>query len=178
MDYLPEETKADHFECPICLAVLIHPITLTCGHTFCEVCIKDDLLAKKVCPVCRKKILVKMSLFKVNVLLDQLLCEKYKSEKDYKERRMASRKAHEPQKFEWLDMVKKLAAEKLPWIIIALLLYHLVRVKLNVFNLLIEKYKSKALSIADSIKKENSLDFKFILFSQFIRILFSNLVIT
>ena len=65
-----QETKADHFECPICLAVLIHPITLTCGHTFCEMCLKNNLFTQQVCPVCRKNILVKVSLFKVNVLLD------------------------------------------------------------------------------------------------------------
>lgn len=40
-----------------------------------------------------------------------------------------------------------------------------------------EKYKSKALSIAEEIKKENSLDFKFLLFSQFMRILFFNIAI-
>lgn len=36
-----------------------------------------------------------------------------------------------------------------PWIIIFLLLYHLVRVKISVFYMLMEKYKSKALSIAE-----------------------------
>jgi hypothetical protein len=64
-----------------------------------------------------------------------------------------------------------------PWIIILLLLYHLIRFKINVFYMLMEKYKSKALSIAEEIKKENSLDFKFFLFSQFMRILFSNIAI-
>ena len=43
--------------------------------------------------------------------------------------------------------------------------------------MLMEKYKTKALDIAEEIKKENSLDFKFLLFSQFMRILFSSIVI-
>jgi hypothetical protein len=65
-----------------------------------------------------------------------------------------------------------------PWIIICILLYHLVNVKLNVFAFSIEKYKKKALEIANSIKGEESLDFKFLLFSQFMRILFSNIIIS
>jgi hypothetical protein len=65
-----------------------------------------------------------------------------------------------------------------PWIIICILLYHLVNVKINVFAFSIEKYKQKALDIANSIKGENSLDFKFLLFSQFMRILFSNIIIS
>lgn len=65
-----------------------------------------------------------------------------------------------------------------PWIIICVLLYHLVNVKINVFAFSIEKYKKKALEIANSIKGEESLDFKFLLFSQFMRILFSNIIIS
>lgn len=38
-----------------------------------------------------------------------------------------------------------------------------------------DKYKGKALEIAESIQRENSLDMKFLLFSQFMRILFSGI---
>ena len=166
-------------ECPICLSILISPITLSCGHTYCEPSINNSLFrhTKNVCPICRKKILIKVSFFEVDVILDQILCQKFDKEKNYRERRAALRKIKYPKNLEWLEYIKKWMRQKLPWVIVVLLLYHLVRVKLNVFNMLFEKYKSKALGIANEIKKENSLDFKFILFSQFIRILFSNLVV-
>lgn len=73
--------------------------------------------------------------------------------------------------------IKKWVKEKLPWIIILILLYHLFKVKLNFFSLKFKDYKDKALGIANSIKVENSLDFKFLLFSQFMRLLFSTIVI-
>jgi hypothetical protein len=71
------------------------------------------------------------------------------------------------------ERVKRWVKGLYPWIIIILLLYHLLRFKINGFYMLMEKSKSKALSIAASITKENSLDLKFFLFSQFMRILFS-----
>jgi len=76
-----------------------------------------------------------------------------------------------------VERLKLWARASYPWLIIILLLYHLIRVKISVFYMLMEKYKSKALSIAEEIKKENSLDFKFLLFSQFMRILFFNIAI-
>jgi hypothetical protein len=62
-----------------------------------------------------------------------------------------------------------------PWIIILVLLYHLFKVKVNFFSVKFQDYKDKAISIANSIKVENSLDFKFLLFSQFMRLLFSTI---
>lgn len=73
--------------------------------------------------------------------------------------------------------VKKWIRERLPWIIVLILLYHLLKVKLSFFNFRFEDYKDKAISLANSIKVENSLDFKFLLFSQFMRLLFSTIVI-
>ena len=49
--------------------------------------------------------------------------------------------------------------------------------KLNFFALKFKDYKDKAIAITNSIKVENSLDFKFLLFSQFMRLLFSTIVI-
>lgn len=75
------------------------------------------------------------------------------------------------------NRLKKWLKEKLPWIIILILLYHLFKVKVRFFSLKFKDYKEKAISIANSIKVENSLDFKFLLFSQFMRLLFSTMVI-
>ena len=74
----------------------------------------------------------------------------------------------------WVQ-VRRWLREKLPWIIILILLYHLFKIKVKFFSSRFKDYKSKALSIANSIKVENSLDFKFLLFSQFMRLLFSTI---
>lgn len=71
--------------------------------------------------------------------------------------------------------VRRWIREKVPWIIILVLLYHLFKVKVNFFSVKFQDYKDKAISIANSIQVENSLDFKFLLFSQFMRLLFSTL---
>lgn len=74
--------------------------------------------------------------------------------KTYEERLVSTRKALYPKGIKWLDDFKKWFKEMTPWIIICVLLYHLVNVKINVFAFSIEKYKKKALEIANSIKGE------------------------
>ena len=74
----------------------------------------------------------------------------------------------------WVQ-VRRWLREKLPWVIILVLLYHLFKIKVKFFSLRFSVYKDKAISIANSIKVENSLDFKFLLFSQFMRLLFSTI---
>lgn len=58
------------------------------------------------------------------------------------------------------------------------LLLMMMRVRINVFNMQVpEQYKAKAIEMVKKVKSEASLDFKFLLFSQFVRILFSNIII-
>ncbi len=45
-----------HFNCMICQEVLLDPMILKCGHTYCKVCIVDWMKQKKTCPECRKDI--------------------------------------------------------------------------------------------------------------------------
>lgn len=73
---------------------------------------------------------------------------------------------------------KKWIKENLPWIIILFLAYQLFKVKMDFFSFKFRHYKDKAMSLASSIKLENSLDFKFLLFSQFMRLLFSTIAIS
>lgn len=41
-------------ECPICLQLLVRPVTLSCGHNFCQSCIVTALhAASERCPTCR-----------------------------------------------------------------------------------------------------------------------------
>ncbi|XP_062977815.1 zinc finger protein RFP-like [Elgaria multicarinata webbii] len=39
--------------CPVCLRYFNLPMTLECGHTFCETCIRRSWAEKEVCPCCR-----------------------------------------------------------------------------------------------------------------------------
>lgn len=40
--------------CPICLDGARDPVSTTCGHIFCQVCLQQSLRAKKECPMCKK----------------------------------------------------------------------------------------------------------------------------
>eukprot|EP00953_Heterococcus_sp_UTEX-ZZ885_P006030 3721-Heterococcus_DN1.PRE.2 len=41
-------------ECAICLGLICEPITLSCGHSFCRVCLVRTLTrTRKKCPTCR-----------------------------------------------------------------------------------------------------------------------------
>ena len=46
----------DEFTCIICQELFIGATTLSCAHTFCELCLMLWMKKKKSCPVCRRKI--------------------------------------------------------------------------------------------------------------------------
>jgi len=48
---VPEEPS---FTCPICWNKMEEPSTTTCGHVFCDTCIKQAIKVQKKCPTCRK----------------------------------------------------------------------------------------------------------------------------
>lgn len=48
--------KEPAFTCSVCLNKLEQASTTTCGHVFCENCIKTAIKAQKKCPTCRKKL--------------------------------------------------------------------------------------------------------------------------
>lgn len=43
-------------ECAVCFELLCQPVTLTCEHAFCRVCIAAALRAQRRCPLCRTDI--------------------------------------------------------------------------------------------------------------------------
>lgn len=47
----------ENFVCNCCLETLRNPVTLLCGHSFCQLCLADWYLisSKKICPVCRQE---------------------------------------------------------------------------------------------------------------------------
>lgn len=44
----------EEFTCCICQELFVRAHTLSCAHSFCEVCIKEWMKTKKECPICRK----------------------------------------------------------------------------------------------------------------------------
>jgi len=49
----PEAVDKDDFDCPLCLKILWHPVTTSCGHTYCKACIDRSLDHKRECPLCK-----------------------------------------------------------------------------------------------------------------------------
>ena len=43
-------------ECEICRSLLMEPVWINCGHTFCALCIKQWIVKKSECPKCREEI--------------------------------------------------------------------------------------------------------------------------
>ena len=59
--------------CSICLSQFVKPVSLQCGHSFCQLCILKFLVQyPKKCPLCRTAIKVCYQDLKVNCALDQI----------------------------------------------------------------------------------------------------------
>lgn len=43
-------------DCQVCYALILEPLTLPCGHTFCRSCIARVLDHSDLCPICRRKL--------------------------------------------------------------------------------------------------------------------------
>lgn len=44
---------AGRLDCSICLEILIAPVLLSCGHSFCQNCIAEAVFKRQLCPLCR-----------------------------------------------------------------------------------------------------------------------------
>ncbi|CAM6006029.1 unnamed protein product [Sphagnum balticum] len=65
---------ADFVECSVCLEPMHTPVTLPCGHTFCETCVNQLIKTKAiVCPQCRHKAKVPPGGLRKNIVLQQLI---------------------------------------------------------------------------------------------------------
>lgn len=68
------ELQVEDVTCPICLEILVAPVTLRCGHTFCAHCAQTLSKAfgrNALCPVCRQRAVPHSAT--VNYLLAELL---------------------------------------------------------------------------------------------------------
>lgn len=50
---LKEATKTE-LDCQVCYALMLDPLTTTCGHTFCRKCVARVLDHSTMCPLCRR----------------------------------------------------------------------------------------------------------------------------
>ncbi|KAM9827619.1 tripartite motif-containing protein 16-like [Neosynchiropus ocellatus] len=71
-----ETTSIEVLSCSICLELLKDPVTLLCGHSFCQVCVEDYWEGKNIydCPQCRQTFTPRPRLQK-NIMLAELVEE-------------------------------------------------------------------------------------------------------
>lgn len=89
--------------CPICIETLVLPVSIGCGHTFCELCIEKLLSsgASNKCPTCRT--MIHGTGWKPNILLSEILEES--GDEEYK-RKLENRR-YEKTYLRKLDELKK-----------------------------------------------------------------------
>eukprot|EP01130_Rhizamoeba_saxonica_P003574 TRINITY_DN1497_c0_g1_i1.p1 TRINITY_DN1497_c0_g1~~TRINITY_DN1497_c0_g1_i1.p1 ORF type:complete len:299 (-),score=59.89 TRINITY_DN1497_c0_g1_i1:199-1095(-) len=73
----------DEFDCPICVNLLLEPVTTPCGHTFCRECLTRSLYHSNVCPLCRHVLHISSDKA-INVMLNNIIKQYFPAE--YEER--------------------------------------------------------------------------------------------
>ena len=51
-----KEVIRNELECQVCYAVMLDPLTTSCGHTFCRRCVARVLDHSNLCPICRRQL--------------------------------------------------------------------------------------------------------------------------
>jgi hypothetical protein len=54
-NYLPKLDETD-LECVLCTCILFNPVTVPCGHSFCQTCLARLFDHSPYCPVCRSSL--------------------------------------------------------------------------------------------------------------------------
>lgn len=77
--YFEGEDVEEEFNCSICWNLMCHPVTTSCGHTFCRHCLQSTLKRKRECIMCRVPIFVNTCLTQlpVNVMLQGIIEKRY-----------------------------------------------------------------------------------------------------
>lgn len=66
--------EMNEFDCGICYSLLCEPVTISCGHTFCRVCLVTALeRSRKKCPECRAPCHIAAETQAPNVLITNLI---------------------------------------------------------------------------------------------------------
>lgn len=93
-----DEGVPPEFECSICMRLLLEPVTVSCGHTFCRLCLERSLGYRGLCAVCRAPIAAGQG---VNILVRSIIAERFPNALAQRhgeveeELRVAERAAHE-----------------------------------------------------------------------------------
>ncbi|CAJ1426855.1 unnamed protein product [Effrenium voratum] len=74
-----------HLECAICMKLLLEPVSVPCGHTFCQSCLDQALGYRNLCAVCRAPVPPGQA---VNVIIRSVIVDQYP-------RALASRQAEQ-----------------------------------------------------------------------------------
>ncbi|CAE8588257.1 unnamed protein product [Polarella glacialis] len=61
-------------ECAICIKLLLDPVSVPCGHTFCRGCLEQSLSYRNLCAVCRAPVPTGQA---VNILIRSMITEQY-----------------------------------------------------------------------------------------------------
>lgn len=70
----PDEDVPPEFECSICMKLLLEPVSVPCGHTFCRACLEQSLGYRGLCAVCRAPV---AGVQGVNILLRGIVAERF-----------------------------------------------------------------------------------------------------
>lgn len=92
MDTINIAVNKFDLNCPICTDVLIEPLTLLCGHSFCSECLKSCCKNKIVekCPTCNSAFKLNIQMFSTNTFIKNMLMTMPGYEersRDYEERK-------------------------------------------------------------------------------------------
>lgn len=72
------ETAVDYddLDCSVCHDLICDPITISCGHTYCRLCLKNALERQPRCPLCRSPCSTNAVTHPTNIMVSNL-CKKF-----------------------------------------------------------------------------------------------------
>jgi hypothetical protein len=55
LQHMKEATRTE-LDCQVCYALMLDPLTTSCGHTYCRTCLHRVMDHSKLCPICRREL--------------------------------------------------------------------------------------------------------------------------
>lgn len=63
----------DDVRCSLCFNVFFHPVTTSCGHTYCKECLERSFVYSSQCPLCRAPIYPNPTLMSITEQIDVMV---------------------------------------------------------------------------------------------------------